>query len=236
MTSDSPVPPDETLLEEFEDWEESDGIRLKERYGLVLLLIFVSYLLGGFNESTVTVLINAVIWSVVLLAALWSPTIPRALRRIGVAATVGLLAWFVVADVVGSDTAFGWRSLLLAVAQLAALLAVLVRIAQHKIVTLQTVMGGIAAYAMIGFAMAALYRGFDLLLGGLFHGLSAVGDYVYFSFVTLTTVGYGDITPVTDLAKRLVVIEMFVGQVFLITLVARLVSLWGVPASKPGTR
>ena len=235
MTSDGPAPPDETLVEESEDWGVSDRIRLKERYGLVLFLIFVSYLLGGFNENTVTVLLNALIWSVVLLAALWSPTTPRALRRIGVAATVVLLAWFVVADVIGSDTAIGWRSLLLAVAQLAALLAVLVRIAQHKVVTLQTVMGGIAAYALIGFVMAAVYRGFDLLLGGLFDGLSAVGDYVYFSFVTLTTVGYGDITPASDLAKRLVVIEMFVGQVFLITLVARLVSLWGAP-TKPEAR
>ena len=55
----------------------------------------------------------------------------------------------------------------------------------------------------------------------------ATGDYVYFSFVTLTTVGYGDITPATELAKRLAVVEAFVGQVFLIVLVARLVTLWG---------
>jgi voltage-gated potassium channel Kch len=53
------------------------------------------------------------------------------------------------------------------------------------------------------------------------------GDYTYFSFVTLTTVGYGDITAASDIAKRLVVVEAFIGQVFLITLVARLVSLWG---------
>jgi voltage-gated potassium channel Kch len=45
--------------------------------------------------------------------------------------------------------------------------------------------------------------------------------------VTLTTVGYGDITAASDIAKRLVVVEAFIGQVFLITLVARLVSLWG---------
>jgi voltage-gated potassium channel Kch len=48
-------------------------------------------------------------------------------------------------------------------------------------------------------------------------------------------VGYGDITPATDLAKRLAVIEMFVGQVFLITLVARLVSLWGKPLERAET-
>jgi voltage-gated potassium channel Kch len=60
----------------------------------------------------------------------------------------------------------------------------------------------------------------------------AEGDYTYFSFVTLTTVGYGDVTAASDLAKRLVVVEAFVGQVFLIVLVARLVALWGSPFEK----
>ncbi len=55
------------------------------------------------------------------------------------------------------------------------------------------------------------------------------GDYLCFSFVTLTTVGYGDLTAASDLAERLVVVEAFLGQVFIITLVARLVSLWGNP-------
>ena len=60
-------------------------------------------------------------------------------------------------------------------------------------------------------------------------GAAGLEKWVYFSFITLTTVGFGDITPISELAKRLVVIEAFVGQVFLITLVARLVSLWGLP-------
>lgn len=70
----------------------------------------------------------------------------------------------------------------------------------------------------------------DLLTDTTFlNGVVSDGDYVYFSFVTLTTVGYGDITAATDIAKRLVVVEAFVGQVFLVALVARLVSLWGAP-------
>jgi voltage-gated potassium channel Kch len=100
-------------------------------------------------------------------------------------------------------------------------------------VTIQTVMGGIAAYALIAFVMAAVYHAMTLFAGSpVLGGLEGVGDYIYFSFVTLTTVGYGDITPVTDLVKRLAVVEMFVGQVFLITLVARLVSLWKVPEGR----
>ena len=95
---------------------------------------------------------------------------------------------------------------------------------------LQTVMGGVAAYALFAFAMASVYHGLDLLSDGRFlDGAASAGDYTYFSFVTLTTLGYGDITPATEIAKRLAVVEAFVGQVFVITLVARLVSLWGKP-------
>jgi voltage-gated potassium channel Kch len=215
MTSEGPFPTDESIPEgaeeEPEEEEEFDGISLRERYGLVLLLIFVSYVLGGFS--------------------------PRAVRRIGLVATAVLILLFLLSAMSGSDTAFGWTNLFLAVAELAALLAILARIAQHEVVTLQTVMGGIAAYALIGFTMAAVYRGLELLFAdALFDGISGPGDYIYFSFVTLTTVGYGDITPAIDVAQRLAVVEMFVGQVFLITLVARLVSLWGVRTPKSVSR
>jgi voltage-gated potassium channel Kch len=53
-------------------------------------------------------------------------------------------------------------------------------------------------------------------------------DFLYFSFVTLTTLGYGDFTPATDIGKVMVTFEALIGQVFLVTLVARLVSMYGV--------
>ena len=127
------------------------------------------------------------------------------------------------------------RLLMFAIAQLAALLAILFRIMRHERVTFQTVMGGVAAYALIAFMMAAVFHGAELLTDfGFLNGVVSPGDYTYFSFVTLTTVGYGDITAASDLAKRLVVVEAFVGQIFIITLVARLVSLWGQPLRPRG--
>ncbi|HET8740891.1 MAG TPA: potassium channel family protein [Acidimicrobiia bacterium] len=212
------------------------GVRLRERYGLVLSLILVSYLLAGFEENLLMILVNSLLWGTLLLATLWSPGLPATLRRVGVGATVVFFLTAISMGLVASDLAHGLRLLMLAVAQLAALLAVIYRIAQHKVVTFQTVMGGIAAYALIAFVMAAVFRGLSLVTGSaLLSGVGSSGDYIYYSFVTLTTVGYGDITPATDLAKRLAVIEMFVGQVFLITLVARLVSLWGKPLERAET-
>lgn len=175
-------------------------------------------------------MLNALLWGALLFTTLWSPGVPRRIRRIGAGAIAVILLTAIPLGLMASDVASGVRLFLLAVAQLAALLAILSRILTHDRVRLQTVMGAIAGYALIAFVMAALYHGFDLFSDGTFlNNVVSEGDYTYFSFVTLTTVGYGDITAASDLAKRLVVVEAFVGQVFLIVLVARLVALWGTP-------
>jgi voltage-gated potassium channel Kch len=210
--------------------ESQAGVLLRERYGLVLLLILVGYLLTGVETSTVISAVNTVLWVAMLLVTLWAPGVPTRVRRIGLVATAALLVTSVSLGLVSTDAAEGGRFMLLALAQLAAMIAIVSRIVQHEEVGLQTVMGGVAAYALIAFFMGAIYSGADLLTAEPFlKGVVAPGDYTYFSFVTLTTVGFGDITAAADLAKRLVVIEAFVGQVFIIVFVARLVSLWGHP-------
>ena len=208
----------------------SGGVAIRERYGLVLALILVGYLLSAVETSRLVLAINSIIWVSLLLTTLWSPGIPERLRRIGLIATILVLVSTLSLGLLPSDVAQGWSFLILGVAQLAAMLAILNRVTRHRVVTLQTVMGGVAAYALIAFLMAAVFHGADLLTSEPFlNGVVANGDYTYFSFITLTTVGYGDITAASAIAKRLAVVEAFVGQVFIITLVARLVSLWGAP-------
>ena len=100
MTNDpSGLPVGETPLEELE--QESDGLPLRERYGLVLALILVAYLIAGFDQTRLIALVNSVIWVLVLLAALWSPGLPRALRRVGLGATFS----FTVPDPAGAAQA-----------------------------------------------------------------------------------------------------------------------------------
>jgi len=210
--------------------ESSTGVILRERYGFVLLLILVGYLLTGVEASRFITAVNTVLWVALLLITLWAPGVPARVRRIGVMATAVLLVTSVSLGFLSTDAAQGWRFLLLALAQMAAMIAIVSRIIQHEEVGLQTVMGGVAAYALIGFFMGAIYNGADFLITGAFlNGVVDPADYTYFSFVTLTTVGFGDITAATELAKRLVVVEAFAGQVFIIVFVARLVSLWGHP-------
>lgn len=210
--------------------EDSGGLPIRERYGLVLFLILIGYVLSGFDSNRWVAVVNALLWGALLFTTLWSPGVPRGIRRIGAGALVVIVFTAIPLGLMTSDVALGVRLFLLAVAQLAALLAILSRILTHDRVHLQTVMGAIAAYALIAFAMAAVYHGSDVFSEGSFlNNVVAEGDFTYFSFVTLTTVGYGDITAASDLAKRLVVVEAFAGQVFLIVLVARLVALWGLP-------
>ena len=58
-------------------------------------------------------------------------------------------------------------------------------------------------------------------------GPHAQSEYLYFSFVTLTTLGFGDLSPHVGLPQGLTVLEALSGQIFLVTMVARLVTLWG---------
>jgi hypothetical protein len=91
--------------------------------------------------------------------------------------------------------------------------------------------GGVAAYLLLGLDWAEAYRFVDLLVPGSFHGLTwaprahNLSSFVYFSLSTLTTVGYGDIVPVSLPARSLSNLESLTGQLFPAILIARLVSM-----------
>ncbi len=106
---------------------------------------------------------------------------------------------------------------------------ILRRIAQHKTVTAETMWGAVAAYLALGIAFSFVYEainGFDTTaFSGVVDGV--IGEFSYFSFVTMTTLGYGDIIPLADLPRALVVFQTLIGQIYLVVVVARVVSLLG---------
>lgn len=95
-------------------------------------------------------------------------------------------------------------------------------------VTTDTVRGGISIYLLLGMLWTILYYGIyvvspeTLILRDPVKGL---GGMMYFSFTTLTTLGYGDIVPASSFMRSLTVLEAVTGQIFLATFVARLVGL-----------
>ncbi len=96
-------------------------------------------------------------------------------------------------------------------------------------VTLPRVLGAIAVYLLLGLAWAGAYQVAEHIFPGSFTSMTAqpVGPnaWAYFSFVTLTTVGYGDIVPVHHVARSLATGEALTGQLYIAVLLARLVSL-----------
>ncbi|HIK15662.1 MAG TPA: two pore domain potassium channel family protein [Leptolyngbyaceae cyanobacterium M33_DOE_097] len=96
-------------------------------------------------------------------------------------------------------------------------------------VTADILKGGIAAYVMLGLTWASFYNALYTLNPGAFNGVidsQYQADLLHFSFITLTTVGYGDITPFTALARTAVDLEAIAGVMYPSILIARLVSLY----------
>jgi Ion channel len=102
------------------------------------------------------------------------------------------------------------------------------RILHHRRVTSETVLGALCVYVLIGLLYAFLYLAVADFRDDFFAqpGPHEQSEYLYFSFVTLTTLGFGDLSPAHGLPQALTVSEALLGNIFLVTLVARLVTLW----------
>jgi hypothetical protein len=100
-------------------------------------------------------------------------------------------------------------------------------------VTLHSVMGALTVYLLAGLVFAFCYAVMDEIAGAavLSHlGTDKHAEEVYFSFITLTTVGYGDIVPTAAAARMTSVLEALFGQLYLVTIVAVIVSNVGARA------
>jgi voltage-gated potassium channel len=108
---------------------------------------------------------------------------------------------------------------------------------QEQDVTKDTIAGAAAVYLLFGLMWSFLYGVLDLVEPGSFAISEAqtLGErtiYLYYSFVTITTLGYGDVTPISYIATSLAVLEAVVGQLYLVVLVAWLVGMYVSKKSK----
>jgi Ion channel len=110
---------------------------------------------------------------------------------------------------------------------LAAPVIIVRRLVRRRTVDTETVLGAIAAYLMVGMAFAFAYRALGKLQAGPFFGPQGDGSFsqdLFVSFTTLTTTGYGNLVPADNPGQSLAVLEMLIGQLFLVTAVAKVVS------------
>lgn len=118
-----------------------------------------------------------------------------------------------------------------------AILIILKRLFSASRVTTDTVLGGISLYVLMGFLWAVIYYLVFLFDKNAFHFAERWNDVYlfYFSFTTLTTLGFGDVFPLNKFAMILVNLEAIVGQIYLAVFVARLVGLHIIHQS-PGSK
>jgi hypothetical protein len=163
----------------------------------------------------------------VLLAFHTSLVRGRLFRVVQVAVAVAV-AGAVVASIVGDQHGRGAIFLILSVLVLLSPIAVVSRIMRHTRVTVHTLLGAICVYVLIGLVFAFGDLAVQLVSGNAFFaqpGTHHAPDFLYFSFITMTSVGYGDLSPAYGFPRTMAVLEALTGQIFLVVMVSRLVAL-----------
>jgi hypothetical protein len=199
-----------------------------------IFLLFATQLLGPVIDSPLVRLLTALLFSLFLVAGVFSLSSHPAVRVLAgllVLAAI-VLRWLRLAMPTPAVIAMGLAVSLLFMVFLT--LSCIGRVFRDdQAVTAERVTGAVAVYLLFGLTWAYLYGLIDLLLPGSFNLPSATdftdpthqGSFTYFSFITLTTLGYGDITPVHPVARMCVAVQALFGQLYPATLLARLVSL-----------
>jgi hypothetical protein len=200
----------------------------------LLLLVFATLFLAPFFDSMWLRTLSALFFSLLLISGVAYIAKRPLLRWItgAIAMTAIAMNWL---QEFWPGRGLAIASSLISLLCLVALtLVVLARVfRQSGPVTGSRVQGAIAAYVLFGVTWSILYRALDLCLPAAFSVQATAGmpaatvreNFTYFSFVTLTTLGYGDITAVHPVARMFVVFQALVGQLYPATLLARLVSL-----------
>jgi hypothetical protein len=198
-------------------------------YGSVLLLIVVSYVASTSSASWVASLVLAIQIATVWLALRVSQT-RRPLRMLS-SALFAVAVVVAIANISASDSkglttiVFTTSSLLYFIAPL----SILRHIVAGREVGLETVLGAIDAYLLVGMFFAFVYQALAFGQSGAFFagGIEgSVSQSLFFSFTTLTTTGYGNLVPAGNPGQTLAVMEMLIGQLLLVTAVAKVINAW----------
>ena len=213
--------------------------RQQDRYGALLLLLVLNYLVAllfdGINGGVVAVLVLTI---VSLQFAMHTSGAHGRLRVVAAAACTIAVVIALIETARGEVDASALLYLVIGLLLLAAPVTVLRRIlGYHRIVRVETLAAALCVYLLLGLGFANVYVALETWSSGTFTDVTTDGrlsDLVYFSFISLTTVGFGDIVPTGEVARSLVVTEALLGQLVLVAFVGRIVSMMpGVAGGRP---
>jgi hypothetical protein len=214
----------------------------RERFGLLLGAIVIAFAIQGiaspseWQEVLISVLLGAT-----LLLSLWAADAKVAVLWLAATIVTAVIVFSIVEAVNANPTGGATRvanALLVFLAPPAIVTGVVRILRTRQAVTLEAVFGVLSVYMLLGMLFGFVFGSIDRLGGHPFFAggqPGTVANCLYFSFTTLTTVGYGDLTARTNLGHTLSVSEALLGQIYLVTVVSLIVANLGRsrPAAGP---
>lgn len=203
-------------------------LRAAHSYRTVLVLIVAAFAFVSLaGDATWTAGVLLLLEAATLAAAVWTSGVIRADSGGLIALLVASTALALATVVSGRDGVVGAAALLSGVLVIATIAAIAVGVVDQDDVNAQSVTGAICIYILVGLLFLFVYGAIAVLGSGHFFAQGTDGTRslrLYFSFVTLATLGYGDYTPAGNLGHTLAVLEALIGQLYLVTVLALLVS------------
>ena len=233
-------------------WFTDDGPGL-DKFGVVLGLSILSVAVlslidldnapSGIRSEVGWVIVTMTV-AATLVASLRVSGVSRRPRRIIefllIVGVLGIIMVFIANEIAGADTIFDQRSdrpsawwTLTAAASPA---LVLRWVMKQRTITAQTLAGAVSVYLLVALAFNYAFLGADSANAAVpfFGTVESTSSFMYYSLTTITTVGYGDLAAVGDVGRFLSSAEAVIGQVLLVTVIARLVAMYS-PSYRPAT-
>ena len=200
-----------------------------DSYGSILLLLIVSYAAAVSWSTDLSLAIVVFVEIGTVWLALRTSGARRWLRFttlvfMAIAASMALVNLFGRPDVAGG--VFALATILYVIAPV----SIVRHLVSRQVIDQETMLGAICAYILLGFAFAFVYRMLGAIQSPPFFdgqtGQPTIAQTLFFSFTTLTTTGYGNLVPEGNPGQSLAVLEMFMGQLFLIAALGKIVAEW----------
>ncbi|MBS0651991.1 MAG: two pore domain potassium channel family protein [Verrucomicrobia bacterium] len=211
-------------------------------YNLLLLFIILLFVFRPYNRSEEYIAIWKLCLAGTILSSIFNCHHKRIIKWIASCLAVPsvFLGWMNFFH--PSEVAFVGNAVCTILFMFTCVGSILYDVVLRAHVTLETLRGVICAYFMVAFAFAYVYFMLEYLVPGtfqfaqgeisIFSYTNFISEMFYFSFVTLLTIGYGDIVAVKDVGQTATVLEGVIGQFYVAILVARLVSVYSFYSDK----
>ncbi len=207
----------------------------RQRCGLLLAALCVFILMQPifYGSAIGATLMTAGLFAILLLG-LWALRVRR--RPL---AAVALLAVLTVAELAADPAGEHWLRPVALVTATIFIGAITIALLRHVLdptpITSDKVFGAVAAYVLLALTFALVFAQLQFVQAHAFHvaiasdrgGRLDWSDLMYFSFTVLTSTGFGEITPISPMARSLIIIEQVVGVMYVAFLVARLANMYG---------